>query len=131
MQNIAAKVILNRSKYDSTTECMRELHWLPARSRIKHKILILVHECVNGKASRYQQEFLKEHCQNRRDLRSSRKFKQLKVPFTRKKTFAGRPFSLVGPKWWNELPNKLKQNKDSQQFKKQLEMHVFRELYTG
>ena len=26
IQNIASKIILGRSKYDSTTECMRELH---------------------------------------------------------------------------------------------------------
>ena len=109
---------------------MRELHWLLARSRKKHKILTLVHKCDNGKAPRYLQELLEEHCLNRRDLRSSRKFKHLKVPFTWKKTFAARSFSVVGPTWWNKLPNKLKQIKDTQAYKKQLKTHLFREVYT-
>ena len=65
MQNIASKMILDRSKHDSTTDCMRELHWLPARSRIKHKILTLAHKSINGKAPRYLQELLEEHCPNR------------------------------------------------------------------
>ena len=33
IQNVASKIILSRSMYDSTTECMRELHWLLARYR--------------------------------------------------------------------------------------------------
>ena len=31
VQNIVAKVILDKSKYDSTTDCLRELHWLQLR----------------------------------------------------------------------------------------------------
>ena len=101
-----------------------------ARSRTKHKIFTLVHKCVNGKTSRYLQELLEEHCPNRSDLRSSLKFKHLKVPFTRKKTFAAKSFSVLGTTWWNELPNNLKQIKDTQQFKKQLKTYLFREVYT-
>ena len=36
---IAAKVILDKSKYDSTTNSLRELHWLPVKTRIDSKIL--------------------------------------------------------------------------------------------
>ena len=50
IENIASKIILSRSKYDSTRECTTELHWLPATSRIKHKIPTLVHKSMNGKA---------------------------------------------------------------------------------
>ena len=110
---------------------MKELHWLPTRSRIKNKLLTLVHKSINGKSPRYLEDLLEEHYQNRRNLRSSRKFKHIKViSFTRKKTLAGRSFSMVSPTWLDELPNKLKQIEDTQQFKKQLKTHLFREVYT-
>ena len=72
IQNVASKIILSRSKDDRARECMRELHWLPARSRIKHRILTLVHKSINRKAPRYLQELLEEHFPNRKNLRSSR-----------------------------------------------------------
>ena len=127
--NITSEIILSRFRYNSTTECMEELHWLPARSRMKHKILTLVHKIINRKAPSYPQELLEEQFLNRRNLRSSRKIKHLKVPFTKRKMFESRSFSVIGPSWWNELPNKLKQIEDAQQFKKQLKTHLFREVY--
>ena len=42
MQNIGAEIILNKKSRDSTTECLKELHWLPIQQRIDFKILILV-----------------------------------------------------------------------------------------
>ena len=39
VQSIACKLVLNRSKYDSCTECFTQLHWLPIRSWVQHKIL--------------------------------------------------------------------------------------------
>ena len=29
VHNIAAEIVLGKSKYDSSTEALRELHWLP------------------------------------------------------------------------------------------------------
>ena len=29
IQNMCAKLVLNKQKYDSATKCIRELHWLP------------------------------------------------------------------------------------------------------
>ena len=42
VQNVAAKLVLNKSKYDSATQALKELHWLPIKFRIIHKILTLV-----------------------------------------------------------------------------------------
>ena len=38
IQNMCAKLVLNRKKYDSPFLAMKELHWLPVTSRIKFKI---------------------------------------------------------------------------------------------
>ena len=29
VQNMAAKIVLNKGQYDSSTRCLKELHWLP------------------------------------------------------------------------------------------------------
>ena len=48
------------------------------------------------------------------------KHKNLKIPHTKKKTFATRSFSILGPTWWNGLPNELKQFNNTSNFKKKL-----------
>ena len=44
VQNAAAKVLLNKTKYDSPTEVLKELHWLQIRFRVIHKLLTLVYK---------------------------------------------------------------------------------------
>ena len=42
VQNIAAKFVLNRTWYDSSEQARLELHWLPIRARIQHKVQVQV-----------------------------------------------------------------------------------------
>ena len=53
VQNAVAELVLNKTKYDSATEALKELHWLPIRFRIIHKLLILVHKSLKGNAPKY------------------------------------------------------------------------------
>ena len=88
--NMCAKLILNKKKYDSATECLRELHWLPIEQRIKHKILLITHKALNGQAPEYIQELIKikTPC---RQLRSEQSGRLLCTPAYREK------HSLQGP----------------------------------
>ena len=45
-QNITAKQVLGKAKYDSCTQCLQTLHWLPIKFRIIFKILTKVHKCL-------------------------------------------------------------------------------------
>ena len=65
VQNAVAKLVLNKSKYDSATQALKELHY------IIHKILTLVYKSLKGSAPKYLQELLykQEHC--REGLRAS------------------------------------------------------------
>ena len=58
-------------------------------------------------------------------LRSEKKYKELIVPRTKRKTFTDRSFSVQGPKWWNELPDNIKKSADTKKFIKQLKTHLF------
>ena len=50
IQNMCAKLVLNKQKYNTTTNCLKEMHWLPIEKRIQHKILLITHKVISGKA---------------------------------------------------------------------------------
>ena len=53
IQNICAKLILNKGKFASVTEAMKELHWLLMKQRIKFKVLTIFYKCTKGEAPNY------------------------------------------------------------------------------
>ena len=72
VQNAAAKLIINKSKYDSATQALKELHWLPVKFRIIHKLLTLVYKSLKGSAPKYFQELLQKQQPGRHGLRSGK-----------------------------------------------------------
>ena len=112
IQNIAAKLILNRSKTDSTTKVHYELHWLLIRARIEYKILLLVFKCLHNMAPKYLENLL--IINNREGIARnlcSNDAVTLIVPHVKNKTFAACLFSVQGPIWWNGLPASLRNQK--------------------
>ena len=61
VQDIAAKIVMGKSKYDSSTQCCKALHWLPIKACIEHKLLTLVHKCLHGEAPQYLKDLISEH----------------------------------------------------------------------
>ena len=102
---MCAKLVLNKQKYDSTTKCLRELHWL-SKNRIQHKILLITHKALSDQASKYIQELIKikTAC---RQLRSGSSGRLLSTPNIKKETFASRSFSYAALVLWNSLPQHL------------------------
>ena len=47
---MAAKLIFNKDKHDSVTDCFIKFHWLPIRTRIHFKILTLTFKCLYDQA---------------------------------------------------------------------------------
>ena len=99
VQDIAAKIVMGKSKYDSSTQCHKALHWLPIKACIEHKLLTLVHKCVYGETPQYLKDLISEHKSNRQGLRSAKEYNKLSVPCTRRSTFADRAFTVNGPKY--------------------------------
>ena len=124
VQALAAKVILRRSRYDSTSEAYRTLHWLPCDERIKFKVVCNVYKCLNGDAPDYLKNLLILY-EPSRLLRSSSDTSKLIVPQTKLKTFASRSFSVQGPCLWNELPVELRNLSSYETFKKHLKAFYF------
>ena len=53
LQHRAARLITHTKKHDHITPVMRSLHWLPFRSRIIFKSLLLVYKSILGLAPAY------------------------------------------------------------------------------
>ena len=84
VQNMSAKVILNKSHGDSSTECTLELHCLKVEYRILYKTLITVHKCLFGTAPDYlKKKFNFTQCSERYALRSTQELNILEVPKTK------------------------------------------------
>ena len=130
VQSMAAKLVFNCSTMESSTDSLRNLHWLPIRTQIEHKLLTITYKCLNGEAPDYLYNLLSVLPESRRMLRSSNKYKQLVVPRVKRKTFAARSFSIMAPSLWNELPDSLHKASSVEIFKAELKTLLFRRYYT-
>ena len=50
IQNAAARLVTRTKKFESISPILRALHWLPIRSRIAFKILLLTYQCFHEMA---------------------------------------------------------------------------------
>ena len=123
VQNIAAKLVLRSS--DNSRDCLKKLHWLPVKLRIKHKVLTMVYKSLHGESPSYLKDLINRHQIRRQGLRSEDVYDKLEVPFARRKTFASRAYSVAAPAWWNEIPNYVKQAGNVETFKKRLKTVLF------
>ena len=57
VQNAAARLICNVSRFDHITPTLKDLHWLPVKFRIDFKILLIVFKALHGLAPDYISEY--------------------------------------------------------------------------
>ena len=129
IQNAGAKLVLQKDKLASSTECLCALHWLPIRERIDYKILTLVFKSPNNQASTYLQDLLCECPKKKRSLQSDSIYRRLIVPFTKCKMLAACSFSVRGPTLWNQLPNNFKISRTLDEFKGHLKTFLFKHAF--
>ena len=117
VQNSAARLVMRKNGFKgSVSEFIRKCHWLRVKERIVFKICLLVHKCLYGKAPECLKEML--------TYVGSSRTKKLVQP-THKGSYGGRCFGKVGPKLWNLLPLKIREEKDVDEFKKLLKTFLF------
>ncbi|KAK3101096.1 hypothetical protein FSP39_000910 [Pinctada imbricata] len=130
IQNMCAKLVLNRRKFDSSSEALYDLHWLPIKARITFKILIIVYNCSINQAPAYLTDLLIIQRPNPR-LRSAKSAEGCYlVPSNKHKTFSDRGFSTIGPKLWNNIPLDIRQAENIEIFKKKLKTYYFAKFHS-
>ena len=103
VQNAAARVILQLSKFDQITPAFAGLHWLPIKFIFQFKLLLIVYKSLHNQAPDYINDLLSMKTESNYCLRSSSQF-LLSVPRVNCPTFGGRAFTHAAPVLWNSLP---------------------------
>ena len=117
VQNTAARLVKRKKRFQgSTTDFIRECHWLRIRERIVFKICLFVHKCLHGKAPKCLSDML--------TYTGSSRTMKLEQP-AYKGSLGSRCFGRAGPKLWNLLPIKIRMEIDTDEFKKQLKTFLF------
>ncbi|KAI4877374.1 hypothetical protein NFI96_003959 [Prochilodus magdalenae] len=124
VQNAAARLILNLPKFTHVTPLLRSLHWLPVVARIKFKTLMLAYKAKNGSAPPYLMAMVKSRAVPRA-LRAT-STARLEPPSLRTHgRQASRLFSVLAPRWWNELPLGVRTAESLAVFKRRLKTRLF------
>ena len=116
LQNSSAKLILARSRRDSATASLQELHWLSIEKRVTFKILLMAHKVMIG------------HCPENLTLQAKDSGrgtgKVLEEPAVKTK-YGKRMFGYNAPRLWNALPLRLQNEENTENFKKELKTVLF------
>ena len=112
LQNMCAKLVLGKSKYDSGSQTLQQLHWLLVQERIHHKILTLTHKCINGQAPECLKNLMEIRGKHDRNTSSNENGLLLRSSYINHQTFASHSFKYAAPALWNGLPLHLRENED-------------------
>jgi len=117
VQNTAARVVLQVSKFQHITPVLCELHWLPVQYRMIFKILLLVYKYLNGTSPIYlaQKLFYLSHIIFLWFFSNE----LLMQPRSYTKTYGDRAFAVLAPREWNLIPNTISS------FKRSLKTYLF------
>jgi len=130
VKNAAVRWILDLNLRDHVTPGLRQLHWLPVRWRIQHKLCTIMQSIHTGRCPVYMTECVQTVANRttRTGLRSSNSSTYV-TPRLRTR-FGERAFSFAGPAAWNSLPAELRESTNALTFRSQLKTHFFNLAFT-
>ena len=99
VQNAVASILTRTRKRDHISPILASLHWLPIKSRIEFKILLLTYKALNGQAPSF--------------------LESLKVEI------GGRAFNYQAPLLWKHLPMSVRGADTLSTFKSRLQTVLF------
>ena len=134
IQNSAARIVTNTSRYTSITPALKKLHWLPVEHRCVFKTATLVYKFLKTGFSRYFAPFLHQQkslynskrSQNASSFLAVRKFQ----PSVHKssKQF-GYSFEFDAPTLWNAIPNDIRTAPSLGTFRNRLKTYLYNKAY--
>ena len=130
VQNAAARLIFQESKYCHVSPLLFNLHWLPVKFRIDFKILLLTYKAINGLAPFYLKELINLKVPCKYKLRSDCDGLLLNtVKFKTLKTLGDRSFAVAAPQLWNSLPYAIRSSPSVASFKQTLKTFLFQKAF--
>ncbi|KAI4896432.1 hypothetical protein NFI96_006934 [Prochilodus magdalenae] len=110
--------------FTHVTPLLRSLHWLPVVARIRFKTLMLAYKAKIGPAPPYLMAMVKSLAVPRA-LRASSTARLEPPPLRTHGRQASRLFSVLAPRWWNELPLGVRTAESLVVFKRRPKTHLF------
>ena len=123
VQNCLARTILRRSKFTSSAPLLKELHWLPVRSLIVHKLCVLTHKTLYSGLPVYLSDLLTRN-QHEKGLRSRMGMSLSSGPLFRT-NYGLNSFVSFAPHLCNQLGPNLQLCSKVLPFKKNLKTFLF------
>ena len=130
VQNAAARLISNTSRFDHITPTLINLHWLPVKHRIDFKLLLIVFKALHGPAPDYLIELIKIKSPCNYNIRSNREFLLEQPSVKTLVTLGDRSFTSAAPVLWNSLPSYIREANSVDSFKRLLKTYLFRKAYS-
>ena len=131
VQNSCAKFLTRTKRFDSASEQLKKLHWLPIKFRIKYKLMMMAHKVIhpnNMAIPKYisKKIKLKEHT---RITRSANAPLINKSWIPKLKTVGASAYVFSVPTIWNKLPSHVRLIESFTAFKTALKTHYFKEAF--
>lgn len=128
IQNAAAKVVTKAKKYDSNSEQLKYLHWLPVENRVIFKLAVLGYKCFYDLAPTYMEIVpFKSNVYTRSSLVPSLTLTTKWVPRTK---YGQRSYAHSVVKVFNHLPAHVRNSLTLTTFKSNLKTHLFTQCFT-
>ena len=127
VQNFAAKLVLKRSKFESSRPLLKKLHWLPISRRIDYKLLLITYKARNSLTPDYISALMSApNINSFYSLRSAEDLTLLDVYLSHSKRMRDRGFSIYAPKMWNLIPREIRESPSVQIFKSRLKTFLYK-----
>ena len=123
VQQALARVVMQQSSVSplTSTEHLKQLHWLPIEWRIRFKLACLVHKIRNTGHPPYLTKLIQYHKPSR-STRSSAS--HLLSVLRHNLSFGARAFRVAAPKIWNSIPLHIRQSQTYSSFRRHLKTYT-------
>ena len=110
VQNFGANIVINKRKQDWVTECLKELHWIPVRSRCIYKLLTILYNSLRKEGPTHLQTILNVKYSQRSAKNSAQDndIINLVTPFKRRKIYADHGFTFTAAQQWSKMPSHIR-----------------------
>ena len=129
IMNRAARLVKGVHIRESITPALVELHWLPIKARLVHKICVMTYQALNCGKPKYIRELLDDFSVNTEmTLRHSDVLHRLNEPRCNYE-LGFRAFKNCAPRLYNKLPESVKNSENIKTFKRKLKTYLFTDCY--
>ena len=134
IQNSAARIVSNTSRYTSITPVLKKLHWLPVEHHPVFKKATLVYKFLHTGFSKYFSPYISSYSSSYSTRHSQSGGNFLVIPKFQPSVHKsvkqfGYSFAFDAPTGWNALPEEIRASPSLASFRKCLKTYLYTKAY--